>query len=64
VAYPIGGTIAVYTGALASDQLGSYAPLVALVIVALAGWAMALWLAGPHRREHASRRPASAPGAA
>jgi len=60
VAYPIGGTIAVYTGALASDQLGSYAPLVALVIVALAGWAMALWLAGPRRRDLARRRPATA----
>src|SRR3989304_5932721 len=41
VAYPIGGAIAVYTGALASDQLGAYAPLVALVIVAPAGWGVA-----------------------
>ncbi|HEX5591605.1 MAG TPA: MFS transporter [Candidatus Limnocylindrales bacterium] len=61
VAYPIGGTIAVYTGALASDRVGSYAPLVALVIVALAGWAAALWLAGPRRRELARRRLAIGP---
>lgn len=53
VAYPIGGTIAVYAGALAVDQLGTYAPLVALVMVALVGWAMVLWIAGPRRRRPA-----------
>ena len=63
VAYPIGGTIAVYAGALASDRLGSYAPLVALVVVALVGWAAALWLAGPRRRDLARRRPADEPAA-
>jgi MFS family permease len=63
VAYPIGGTIAVYAGALAEDQLGSYAPLVALVIVALVGWGMALWLAGPRRRDLPRLRPAPDPGA-
>jgi MFS family permease len=60
VAYPIGGTIAVYTGALASDHLGSYAPLVSLVIVALIGWSVALWLAGPRRRELIRRRASDA----
>ncbi|MCI0583816.1 MAG: MFS transporter [Chloroflexi bacterium] len=59
IAYPIGGVLAVYAGALASDQLGTYAPLVALVLVALVGWGAALWLAGPHRRE-----PARGPSAA
>jgi MFS family permease len=62
VAYPIGGAIAVYVGALASDRLGTYAPLVALVIVALAGWAIALWIAGPRRRDLARSRPAGEPG--
>ena len=57
VAYPIGGTIAVYTGALASDHLGSYLPLVALVLGAVVVWTVALWLAGPRR--HGGRpRPA------
>jgi MFS family permease len=53
VAYPIGGTIAVYGGALAADRLGTYLPLVGLVLLALVGWAAALWLAGPSRRDHA-----------
>jgi MFS family permease len=57
VAYPIGGTIAVYTGAIAVDELGTYAPLVALVLLALAGWAAALWIAGPRRRDLARSRP-------
>ncbi len=56
VAYPIGGTIAVYGGALAFDRLGTYAPLVGLVMVALAGWAVALWLAGPRRRDAAGHQ--------
>lgn len=62
VAYPIGGTIAVYTGAIAVDQLGTYAPLVALVVLALVGWAAALWIAGPRRRDLAGRRQAAPPG--
>ena len=53
VAYPIGGTIAVYAGALSADHLGTYLPLVALVLVAIAVWTTALWLAGPRR--HAPR---------
>jgi MFS family permease len=62
VAYPIGGTIAVYAGALSVDQLGTYAPLVALVLVALVGWAFALWIAGPRRRDLARRRGTAAAG--
>jgi MFS family permease len=58
VAYPIGGTIAVYTGAIAVDELGTYAPLVALVLLALVGWAAALWLAGPRRRDLGRRQAA------
>jgi len=50
VAYPIGGTIAVYTGAISVDRIGSYVPLVALAVVATAFWAGILWLAGPRRR--------------
>ena len=55
VAYPIGGTIAVYTGALAADRVGTYLPLVALVLVALVVWAVALWIAGPRRHGGRSR---------
>ncbi|MEP6638267.1 MAG: MFS transporter [Chloroflexota bacterium] len=55
VAYPIGGAVAVYVGAAVFDATGSYAPLVPLVLVAVAIWAMSLWVAGPRRS-----RPASA----
>jgi MFS family permease len=50
VAYPIGGAFAVYAGALSIDRLGSDAPLVGLVILAVAGWAIALRAAAPRRR--------------
>jgi MFS family permease len=50
VAYPIGGAIAVYTGAISVDRIGSYVPLVALAVAATAFWAAILWLAGPRRR--------------
>lgn len=50
VAYPVGGTIAVYLGAIALDQTGSFAPLVPILLLAVAGWCVALWLAGPRRR--------------
>ncbi len=49
VAYPIGGTLAVYAGAAAYDATGTYAALIPLVLVALAVWAVALWVAGPRR---------------
>ncbi len=58
VAYPIGGAAAVYIGAGVVDATGSYAPLVPVVLVAVAVWATALWVAGP-RRDRASRRPSS-----
>ncbi len=57
VSYPIGGALAVYVGALSIDRLGTDGPLVALVLVAILGWAAALWLAGPRRRDLARRRP-------
>jgi len=60
VAYPIGGTIAVYTGAISVDRIGSYVPLVALAMGATAFWAGILWLAGPRRRAGPGRRAASA----
>ena len=49
VAYPIGGTLAVYAGAAAYDATGTYAALIPLVLVALAIWSVALWVAGPRR---------------
>ena len=49
VAYPIGGTLAVYAGAAAYDATGTYAALIPLVLVALAIWVVALWVAGPRR---------------
>jgi MFS family permease len=47
VAYPIGGAIGVYAGAIAVDRLGTYTPLVAVAIAAAAGWALILWVGGP-----------------
>jgi MFS family permease len=58
IAYPVGGTIAVYTGALSVDRLGTYGPMVGLVMVAVAGWAVALWIAGPRRRRARAATPA------
>ena len=49
VAYPVGGSIAVYIGAAAYDATGSYAALIPVVMVALAVWAVSLWVAGPRR---------------
>lgn len=49
VAYPIGGVVAVYAGAVAFDATGSYATLVPFVLAAVAVWAVALWVAGPRR---------------
>jgi len=54
VAYPIGGALAVYVGALSADQLGSYTAAVAIAAVAAVGWSLALWRAGPRRRRAAS----------
>jgi MFS family permease len=56
VAYPIGGAMAVYAGAISVDELGTYAPLVALAVIATAGWAGILWLAGPRRHGRQGRR--------
>jgi MFS family permease len=50
VAYPVGGAVAVTVGALGVDRLGSYEPLVVLVLGATLAWAVILWLAGPRRR--------------
>ncbi len=49
VAYPVGGSLAVYIGAAAYDATGSYLPLVPVVLVAVAVWAISLWVAGPRR---------------
>ena len=56
VAYPVGGTLAVYVGAIAFDSTGSYALLVPVVLAAVAVWSVSLWIAGPRRG--AGRRPA------
>ncbi|HET9682180.1 MAG TPA: MFS transporter [Candidatus Limnocylindrales bacterium] len=50
VAYPIGGALAVYAGALSADQLGNYAAALVIAVVAAFVWAAALWRAGPRRR--------------
>src|SRR5450756_282856 len=57
VAYPVGGTLAVYVGAIAFDTTGSYLPLIPVVIAALGLWSVALWIAGP-RRSPANLHPA------
>jgi len=57
VAYPIGGSFAVYYGAAAFDATGSFAPLIPVVLVAVVVWAGSLWVAGPKR----SLRGASVP---
>ena len=59
VAYPLGGTFAVYFGAIAFDATGSYAPLIPVVLAALVVWSIALWIAGP-RRARGPARDASA----
>jgi MFS family permease len=50
VAYPIGGSAAVYVGALAFDATGSYGLLVPVVLLAVVVWSVSLWVAGPRRR--------------
>jgi MFS family permease len=50
VAYPIGGALAVYAGAVSADQLGSYTAAVVIAIAAALVWSVALWRAGPRRR--------------
>ena len=49
VAYPVGGTLAVYVGAIAFDTTGSYVALIPVVLAALGLWTVALWIAGPRR---------------
>jgi len=60
VAYPVGGTLAVYVGAITFDSTGSYALLVPVVLAALAVWSISLWVAGPRRTRSAVT--AAAPG--
>jgi MFS family permease len=55
VAYPVGGTLAVYVGAITFDSTGSYALLVPIVLGALAVWSVSLWIAGPRRRSGSAR---------
>jgi len=56
VAYPVGGALAVYLGAVAFDATGSYALLIPVVLVAVAVWAVSLWVAGPKRSRTANAR--------
>ena len=49
VAYPVGGTVAVYIGAAAYDATGSYVALIPVVLAAVAVWTLSLWVAGPPR---------------
>ena len=55
VAYPVGGAIAVYLGAIIADRFGSYVPLVPIILVAVAVWAASLWIGGPRRSRSGSR---------
>ena len=50
VAYPIGGAMAVYVGAIVLDTTGSYLAFIPVVLAALVLWSVALWIAGPRRR--------------
>ncbi|HYO42863.1 MAG TPA: MFS transporter [Candidatus Limnocylindrales bacterium] len=59
VAYPIGGTLAVYLGAVALDATGSYAPLIPVILGSLVLWSVALWIAGPRRVRSGTPQPAS-----
>ncbi len=59
VAYPVGGTLAVYIGAVALDQTGSYAPLIPVILGSLVLWSVALWIAGPKRTRSGAPLPAS-----
>jgi MFS family permease len=52
VAYPVGGSVAVYIGAITFDSTGSYALLIPVVLAALAVWSVSLCIAGPRRRHH------------
>jgi DHA1 family florfenicol/chloramphenicol resistance protein-like MFS transporter len=63
VAYPVGGAIAVYVGAIIADASASYAGLVPIVLAAVAVWAAALWIGGPRRSRTGARahQPAHAP---
>ena len=56
VAYPVGGALAVYLGAVAFDATGSYALLIPVVLAAVAVWAVSLWVAGPKRSRTANAR--------
>jgi MFS family permease len=59
VAYPVGGSLAVYIGAVAFDATGSYALLVPVVLAAVAVWSVSLWVAGPRRSRAAVMRAAA-----
>jgi MFS family permease len=59
VAYPVGGTVAVYLGALSLDATGSYVALVPVVLAAIAFWAVALWVGGPRRTRPVQNRAAA-----
>jgi MFS family permease len=59
VAYPVGGTLAVYLGAVALDATGSYAPLIPVILGSLVLWSVALWIAGPRRQRTGAPQTAS-----
>lgn len=59
VAYPVGGTLAVYLGAVALDATGSCAPLIPVILGSLVLWSVALWIAGPRRARTIAVQPAA-----
>jgi hypothetical protein len=52
----VGGALAVYLGAVAFDATGTYFLLIPVVLVAVAVWAVSLWVAGPKRSRAAIAR--------
>lgn len=59
VAYPVGGTFAVYLGAAIFDATGSYALLVPVLVAALVAWSLALWVGGPRSGSGSAPRSGS-----
>lgn len=60
VAYPVGGTFAVYLGAVIFDATGTYALLVPVLVGALVAWSLALWFAAPRSGSSIRRTTAAA----
>ncbi len=49
MAYPAGGIIVMNAGSSLYDRLGTYWPVLGIVMVSVLAWSAALWVAGPRR---------------